>query len=577
MPANKQKLPSQKRLTASVLATLAVVPAGVFATDQVAQAALVWADEFDGTALDTTRWTPMIGDGSAFGIPGWGNNELQYYTADNATVADGYLTITAREQSVGGKNYTSARLRTLGKGDWTYGRVEIRAKLPQGQGIWPAFWMLPSNNVYGGWPRSGEIDILETVGHEPDRMYGTIHYGGAPPDDNTFSGTGLSLPDGTLTGDFHEFVLEWDEGELRWYFDGEQYAVRNDWYTTGGAFPAPFDQEFHLLVNLAVGGDWPGDPDATTQFPQTYVIDYVRVYQGASGPSPVDFLFDNMEHGNPFADGWFEFNGVAGGGIGPTGTGVRADGGGHALAASWGSGGTPGFFGGFGRGHRVNLEHHDAFEFWIDPDPGQSYRLEVNLQDDDNGDGEITPPADDEFQFDCVVSPTGPCAISGGGWQKVTIPLTDFYDDSSFLFGGNGQLDADGLGNGALMNVVFALVSTDGSDVSFRTDDWRFTAPPQPDADEDGIPDAADNCLVAANADQRDTDSDGIGNACDADFNADCVVNFADLATIKALFLSANADADLTGDGVVNFGDLAVLKGLFLGPPGPAASPNACD
>ena len=629
---------------------------------------LVWSDEFDGTEVDLTKWTFQLGDGSEVGLPGgWGNNELQYYTEDNATVENGFLTITAREESVEpGFNYTSSRLRSLAKGDWTFGRMEARIKMPIGQGMWPAFWMLSSDtSIYGTWAASGEIDIVEYIGNEPDRIFGTIHYGGSFPA-NVFSGTDYFLPSGTFNDGFHVFAVEWEFGEIRWYLDGVQYASRDNWFSTGGPFPAPFDVDFHLLLNLAVGGNLPGSPDATTVFPQEFVIDYVRVYQvpndppqveitsptasdsitpgsdltitvdatddgsiqsveflqgtavlgeddtapyeftvpnvaagcytlrararddggvlAASDPveimvglgcpqapflmtateipgtielenfdiggqgvayndtdpvnnggayrasegvdlegttdtgfgynvgfvqngewleytvdvtpgnwdvelrvasnedggslqleldgvditGPISFpgtggwqnwttvtvedipfpggvqtlrvqmldddfninritigdavapptdgplVFDDMEHGNPFGNGWFAFGGaVGGGGIGPNGGDLPPeDGGSFSLETGWGSGGVPGFFGGFGRTNPLDLSSATHFNFWINPNAGQDYTLEINLQDDDNGDNTTTQPDDDEFQYNCVVSPTGPCAIS---------------------------------------------------------------------------------------------------------------------------------------------------------------------
>ena len=207
-----------------------------------------------------------------------GNNELQYYQAENATVAGGVLTLTAKEESVAGHDYTSARMRSLGKGDWTYGRIEMRAKMPIGQGLWPAFWMFPSDSVYGGWAASGEIDIVESIGSQPYRIFGTIHYG-APWPQNRFSSTRYDLNSGTFHDGFHVFALEWELGEIRWYVDGLRFARRSSWFSTGGPFPAPFNADFHLLLNLAVGGNLPGSPDLSTIFPQEFVIDYVRVYQ----------------------------------------------------------------------------------------------------------------------------------------------------------------------------------------------------------------------------------------------------------------------------------------------------------
>jgi len=239
---------------------------------------LVWSDEFQGTELDPERWSFQVGDGCDIGLCGWGNNELQWYREENVQVSGGVLTITARAEPAGGKAYTSARIRTLGKGDWTYGRIDVRARLPLGRGLWPAIWMLPSENRYGTWAASGEIDIVELVGHEPDRVHGTLHYGGEWPD-NVYSGAPFVLPSGTFADRFHTFTLVWEEGQMRWYVDGEHYQTQTEWHSAGGPYPAPFDEPFHLLLNVAVGGDWPGYPDARTVFPQSMVVDYVRVYR----------------------------------------------------------------------------------------------------------------------------------------------------------------------------------------------------------------------------------------------------------------------------------------------------------
>ena len=239
---------------------------------------LVWSDEFNGTSLDTSKWSYQIGDGCDINLCGWGNNELQWYQADNVRVADGVLTITARRESANGRNFTSARIRTLDRGDWRYGRFEIRAQLLQGQGLWPAIWMLPSDPAYGGWAASGEIDIMELVGHQPARVHGTLHYGGEAPA-NEYSGDWYQLSSGTFADDFHVFALEWEEGEIRWYVDGVHYQTQTEWYSTGGPYPAPFDRRFHLIMNVAVGGNWPGNPDLSTPFPQAMEVDWVRVYR----------------------------------------------------------------------------------------------------------------------------------------------------------------------------------------------------------------------------------------------------------------------------------------------------------
>jgi beta-glucanase (GH16 family) len=222
----------------------------------------------------------MLGTGTSYGLPaGWGNNELEYYQAGNATLANGLLTIAARRESVGGREYTSARLRTLHKGDWTYGRVEVRARLPIGPGLWPAFWMLPTDSPYGGWAASGEIDIMENLGSEPNRVLGTLHYG-RPWPNNSFTSNDYLLPGpATFHDGFHTFAIEWERHEIRWYVDGELYARQTDWFSSNGPYPAPFDTDFHLLLNLAVGGNFPGPPNSSTTFPQELVVDWVHVYQ----------------------------------------------------------------------------------------------------------------------------------------------------------------------------------------------------------------------------------------------------------------------------------------------------------
>ena len=241
---------------------------------------LVWSDEFNGHTLDPSKWQ--------FEVNAWGggNEELQYYTdrPENAHVADGCLHIVARREPFTGpegtRAYTSARLRTKNLGDWKYGCFEVRARLPLGQGLWPAIWMLPTDSLYGGWAAGGEIDIMELVGHRPNEVLGTLHYGGAWPN-NVHSGETYRLPadQGTFADDFHVFSVQWEPGEIRWYVNGLHTQTQRDWHTPAAPHPAPFDQPFHLLLNLAVGGKLPGNPDETSIFPQVMAVDYVRVYQ----------------------------------------------------------------------------------------------------------------------------------------------------------------------------------------------------------------------------------------------------------------------------------------------------------
>ncbi len=243
---------------------------------------MVWNDEFDGTEIDDSKWGYDLGDGCQISpdLCGWGNNELEYYTdrRENSFIENGNLVIKAIREVpfyLGQHQYTSARMVTKNKGDWRYGRVDVRAKLPIGQGLWPAIWMLPTDNVYGGWPKSGEIDIMENIGSEPTRVFGTIHYG---HDFWRFNSQGIELEEGTFADDFHVFTLLWDEDCIQFQMDGMDVGEPN---TRSTVLPTtfPFDQRFHLLLNVAVGGNLPGNPNAATSFPQTMKVDYVRVYQ----------------------------------------------------------------------------------------------------------------------------------------------------------------------------------------------------------------------------------------------------------------------------------------------------------
>jgi beta-glucanase (GH16 family) len=233
---------------------------------------LVWTDEFNGTEIDTTKWTHEVnGDGG-------GNNEMQYYVASkaNSYIKDDFLVIKAAQQNYKGKFYTSARLNTKLKADWTYGRFDIRAKMPIQQGVWPAIWMLPSDYVYGTWPRSGEIDIMECIGSKPKTLVGTLHYGDAWPN-NKYTGASIDMKQGDLSTQFRVFSVEWEPHEIRWYVDDSLYATKTP--KDLDPHPWPFDQRFHMILNVAIGGQWPGPPDETTVFPKYMFVDYVRVYQ----------------------------------------------------------------------------------------------------------------------------------------------------------------------------------------------------------------------------------------------------------------------------------------------------------
>jgi len=240
---------------------------------------LTWSDEFNGangSLPDASKWVMETGGG------GWGNDELETYTnrAQNAHVQDGNLVITSIKEKYTGpdgipRDYTSARLKTLGKFDQKYGRFEARMKIPQGQGMWPAFWMMGSNIHAVDWPNCGEIDIMENIGKEPPMVHGSMHGPGY------FGGNGLSadytLASGKFADDFHVFAIEWEANVVRFYVDSTLYETR-----TPADLPAGktwvYDHPFFILLNVAVGGDWPGSPDNSTQFPQTMLVDYVRVY-----------------------------------------------------------------------------------------------------------------------------------------------------------------------------------------------------------------------------------------------------------------------------------------------------------
>jgi beta-glucanase (GH16 family) len=233
---------------------------------------LVWQDEFDAEVLDTTKWNYEVnGDGG-------GNNELQYYVQSPANnyLKDGKLVIKGMRQDYKGKLYTSTRVNTAHKGSWKYGRFDIRARLPIQQGIWPAIWMLPTDWVYGGWPLSGEIDIMEIVGHKPSASHGTLHYGPLWPN-NKYIGDEYRLAKGTFEDEYHVFSCEWEENEIRFYVDDSLFSTRTP--ADLAPHPWPFDQRFHIIINLAIGGNWPGPPDETTIFPKYLFVDYVRVYQ----------------------------------------------------------------------------------------------------------------------------------------------------------------------------------------------------------------------------------------------------------------------------------------------------------
>jgi beta-glucanase (GH16 family) len=236
---------------------------------------LTWSDEFDGPAgaIDNSKW------GFDIGGNGFGNNELEYYTnrTDNAALdGNGSLVITARAETFNNRNYTSARINTAGKFTQAYGRFEARIQIPTGQGLWPAFWTLGDNIGSAGWPTCGELDIMENIGREPTVNHGSAHgpgYSGGHPLTGIYT-----LPSGKLSDDYHVYAIEWEPNVVRWYVDDQLYETRTPADVPVGKVWV-YDHPFFIILNIAVGGNFPGAPDGTTVFPQTMKVDYVRVFK----------------------------------------------------------------------------------------------------------------------------------------------------------------------------------------------------------------------------------------------------------------------------------------------------------
>ena len=235
---------------------------------------LAWQDEFSGSGLDLISWNQEIGNGAG----GWGNNELEYYTNSikNTFVSNGNLVIEARKESIQGFNYSSGRMTTQNKKAFKFGRIDIRAKLPVGKGIWPALWMLGGNIATVGWPACGEIDIMELIGTYPARSHGTMHWKPVSGT-NTSKGAEYNLASGNFSQQFHVFSILWIQDTIKWYIDDQLFLTTTS--TDVGAANYPFNSDHFLIFNVAVGGNWPGSPDGTTTFPQRMIVDYVRVFQ----------------------------------------------------------------------------------------------------------------------------------------------------------------------------------------------------------------------------------------------------------------------------------------------------------
>jgi beta-glucanase (GH16 family) len=398
--SGRRQMASAGVLMLSIASSLAL--SLVVATAAQGQWTPYWADEFEGTQLNLTVWEPMTGTGTAYGLPaGWGNNELQYYTnfADNVSVSGGTLKITARQQNFGGRSYTSARIRSLGNVDFKWGRVEARMKIPGTSGVWPAFWMLPTNSPYGGWAASGEIDIMEST-NAADRIHGTIHFGDNFPNNASNGGsiqTGIDYAQG-----FHVYAVEWDPNQIRWYLNGQLYHTVDaaQWYSVAASSNAraPFDHPFHMILNVAVGGNWPGDPDGSAQYPQTMEVDYVRVFrreQAPFGASPIAIPglieaehYDQGYPGEAFQDAT----------IGNTGGSLRSDDVDLQVCSE----------GGFNVGW---IENGEWMEYTVNVASSGTYTLETRV---------ATPSPAGSFHFlvDGVVA-TGAVAVPNtGGWQN---------------------------------------------------------------------------------------------------------------------------------------------------------------
>ena len=305
-----------KKIISSILALSMLLPLAACAekkteTPDIDGYKLLWSDEFDGSGeIDQTKWNYEPHE------PGWTNNELQEYTTstDNVFVKDGHLVLKAiKTEENGVTHYTSGKVTGQNKTDFQYGKVVVSAKVPEGQGLWPAIWMMPKDeSYYGQWPKCGEIDIMESLGHDTTTSYSTIHYGEPHGEQQ---GTIVKEGEESFSAKFHEYSVEWEPGEMRFYTDGELVLTCNDWFTAvegedDKPYPAPFDQPFFVQMNLAVGGNWPGNPDETTDFDNAeFQIDYVRVYQKESYDTnvtrPPTTFMEADESGNFIRNGDF--------------------------------------------------------------------------------------------------------------------------------------------------------------------------------------------------------------------------------------------------------------------------------
>lgn len=302
------KKPLSSLIVLAFITLLFIGPPNLMAEANTSDWELTFEDNFEGDILDTDIWSYDIGNGfyepDGTFVPGWGNQELQSYQEDNVRVENGQLIIEAKKQVVeddeGTYNYTSGKIHTKGNFSQTYGRFEARMSLPEGQGFWPAFWMMPEDDVYGAWAASGEIDIMENAGATPNKVGGAIHYGSQWPN-NTYTASDYHFEDGFDTTDMNTYAVEWEPGEIRWYVNDVLYQTLNNWSAkdstsaTKFSYPAPFDQDFYMILNLAIGGWYGGGPNEETAFPNQVKVDYVRAYEKASYDAPMEPSFEAEE------------------------------------------------------------------------------------------------------------------------------------------------------------------------------------------------------------------------------------------------------------------------------------------
>lgn len=246
---------------------------------------LVWSDEFEGETLDSAKWNYQLAHGCEVGVCGWGNQELQYYTnrPKNVRLDSGHLILEAHQEKVDGDtaDFTSARITTAGKGDWKYGKIEVRARIPEGgdgPGCWPAIWMMPTDSLYGRWPRSGEMDLMEAFGPDMDTVHQTFHWWGGDGTKGSYVQTTKALHPQSWSDDFHDYSLVWTNEKVTTYIDGQAYQTRKN---IGSVRQYPYLEKFHVILNIAIGGTGfkTGAPFGLTEFPQTMQVEYVRVYQ----------------------------------------------------------------------------------------------------------------------------------------------------------------------------------------------------------------------------------------------------------------------------------------------------------